>query len=185
MKITQTRLEGCFVIEPKVFKDNRGYFFESFNAKKLARLVDINTHFVQSNQSKSYYGVLRGLHYQLNPHGQAKLIRVLHGDVLDVVVDIRKGSPSYGKSFSILLTSNNKKQLYVPRGFAHGFVVHSEWAEFYYDCDNYYAPEHESGISYKDQQLNIDWRIEKDKLIVSEKDKQLLSLEDTKPNFVY
>lgn len=169
MPFIDTPIQGLFVFEPTVFEDARGYFFESFNQKNFAE-KGINTNFVQDNQSKSTYGVLRGLHYQLNPYAQAKLVRVISGEVLDVAVDIRTGSPTFGKHFSIVLSDKNKKQLYIPRGFAHGFVVLSETAEFFYKCDNFYNKESEGGIIYNDPTLNIDWQFSESALIISEKD---------------
>lgn len=185
MNIDETYLKGCFLIKPKVFNDNRGFFFESFNAQKFFDLTGVSPNFVQDNQSSSSYGVLRGLHYQMAPFAQAKLVSVIQGEVLDVCVDIRQGSPTYGKSFSISLNEQNKYQLYIPRGFAHGFVVTSAQAIFQYKCDNYYAPTKESGIIYNDPELQIDWKIKTEKLIVSEKDKYLLPLKEAKNNFIY
>lgn len=185
MKVEETYLEGCFLIKPMIFNDKRGFFFESFNAQKFFDLTGTSPNFIQDNQSSSSYGVLRGLHYQLAPYAQAKLVSVIQGEVLDVCVDIREGSPTYGKSFSILLNEDNKFQLYIPRGFAHGFVVTSPQAIFQYKCDNYYAPDHESGIIYNDPELQIDWGINTEKLIVSEKDKNLLPLRNAKNNFIY
>lgn len=169
MIITETGIEGLLVIEPKVIEDERGYFFESYHYQKLKdKNFDVN--FVQDNEAKSTYGVLRGLHYQLKPNPQAKLVRIVEGEVLDVVVDIREGSTTYGKHFSIKLSASNKKQLFVPHGFAHGYVVLSETAIFSYKCDDYYFKEHESGIMYNDPAFNIDWIVPKDKIQVSEKD---------------
>ena len=173
-----TQFEGLWVIEPKVFGDSRGYFFESFNQKSFETATGIQVNFVQDNQSKSAYGVLRGLHLQLGEYAQAKLVRVLSGEVLDVVVDVRKDAPTFGQSYSILLTAENKKQLFIPRGFAHGFVVLSESAEFFYKCDNYYAPQFESGIAYNDITLSLDWKVQPEHLIISEKDKKLSSFRD-------
>ncbi|MFN0274663.1 MAG: dTDP-4-dehydrorhamnose 3,5-epimerase [Chitinophagales bacterium] len=184
MPFLDTPISGLFVFEPKVFEDSRGYFMETFNEKVFAE-KNINTNFVQDNQSKSSYGVLRGLHYQLNPFAQAKLVRVISGEVLDVAVDIRKGSPTYGQHFSIVLSAENKKQLYIPRGFAHGFVVLSETAEFFYKCDNFYSKEHDAGIIYNDKDLHIDWKVPAAKLIISDKDKNLLSLENALNNFEF
>lgn len=172
MPFTDTPIPDLFVFEPNIFEDARGYFFESFNTAIFAE-KNINTNFVQDNQSKSSYGVLRGLHYQLNPFSQAKLVRVISGEVLDVAVDIRQNSPTYGQHFSIILSAENKKQLYIPRGFAHGFVVLSETAEFFYKCDNFYSKEHDAGIIYNDVSLNIDWILKPDMILVSEKDKNL------------
>mgnify|MGYP006246802901 CR=1 FL=1 len=172
MPFKETPIPGLVIFEPKVFEDCRGYFFESFNAKVFDEL-GIDTNFVQDNQSKSTYGVLRGLHFQRGPYAQAKLVRVLSGEVLDVAVDLRKDSPTHGQHFSIILSGENKTQLYVPRGFAHGFVVLSETAEFFYKCDNFYSRENEDGIIFNDPDLSIDWQVPESDLIVSEKDKVL------------
>jgi dTDP-4-dehydrorhamnose 3,5-epimerase len=184
MPLISTPIAGLYVIEPQVFADSRGYFFESYNKKNFVE-IGINTEFVQDNQSKSTYGVIRGLHYQAPPFAQAKLVSVNIGSVLDVVVDIRNGSPTYGKSFSVELSADNKKQLFIPRGFAHGFSVLSETAVFFYKCDNYYSKPSERGIIYNDPQLNIDWQIPLDKAIISDKDKLLPTLsaigQDFKP----
>jgi dTDP-4-dehydrorhamnose 3,5-epimerase len=182
MPFVATDIPGLFVFEPKVFEDTRGYFFESYNEKSFSE-IGIETSFVQDNESSSLYGVIRGLHYQLNPYAQAKLIRVLEGKILDVVVDIRKGSPSFGKSFSLELTAENKKQLYIPPGFAHGFSVLSKKAIVFYKCDRFYNKESEAGIRFDDPQLNIDWKIPVDKAIISEKDKLLPLFADHKSNF--
>ena len=173
-----TQFEGLWFMEPKVFGDSRGYFFESFNQKAFEAATGLQINFVQDNQSKSSFGVLRGLHLQLGEYAQAKLVRVLSGEVLDIVVDVRKHSPTFGQSYSILLSEENKKQLFVPRGFAHGFVVLSESAEFFYKCDNYYAPQFEGGIAYNDPDLDLDWQIDLSKVIVSERDKKLPSFKD-------
>ena len=184
MPFIDTHIPGLFVFEPKVFEDQRGYFFESFNAKTFAE-KNINVNFVQDNQSKSSYGVLRGLHYQLEPYAQAKLVRVISGEVLDIAVDIRTGSPTFGANFSIILSAENRKQLYIPRGFAHGFVVLSESAEFFYKCDNYYSKEHDAGILFNDQELKINWMVDEAKLIVSEKDINLPEFKNSLNNFVF
>ena len=184
MPFIQTPVPGLLVFEPKVFEDGRGYFFESFNSKTFAA-EGIDMHFVQDNQSSSLYGVIRGLHYQLNPHAQAKLIRVLVGKILDVAVDIRKGSPTFGKSFSIELSAENKKQLLVPRGFAHGFSVLSEHAEVLYKCDAFYNKDSEGGILYNDKTINVDWKIPAGKEIVSDKDLQLPVFAACQNNFEY
>lgn len=169
MKVIKTEFEGLFVIEPKVFEDERGYFYESYNRIKLKEQgIDID--FVQDNQSKSNYGVTRGLHYQLNPKAQTKFVRVLQGSIYDVAVDIRKNSPTYGKWFGIALSAENKKQLFIPKGFAHGFSVLSEEAVVFYKCDEFYSPEHERGIMYNDPFLNIDWKVPASKVILSAKD---------------
>lgn len=183
MPFTDTGFPGLYVFEPVVYKDSRGFFFESYNEQTFKKQgIDV---FVQDNQSFSAYGVIRGLHYQLNPHAQSKLVRVLSGQILDVVVDIRQGSPTYGKVFSIELSAENKKQLYIPRGFAHGFSVLSQTAEVMYKCDNFYSKESEGGIIYNDAQLAIDWKIPREKAIVSDKDVQLPSFAECRNNFVF
>lgn len=184
MAFFDTHIPGLFVFEPNVFADERGYFYESYNAKVFLE-KNISLSFVQDNQSKSSYGVLRGLHFQTNPMSQAKLVRVISGEVLDVAVDLRIGSPTYKSQYSIILSAENKKQLFIPRGFAHGFVVLSDSAEFFYKCDNYYSREHDGGIYFNDPTLQIDWMIPSDKLIVSEKDKALPMLKDVQINFTY
>lgn len=184
MQFTTCHIPGLLVVEPKVFEDSRGYFFESFNQKLFAE-HGIDCQFVQDNQSKSSYGVIRGLHFQENPHSQAKLVRVLNGSILDVAVDIRKDSPTYGKHFSIELTSDNKKQLWVPAGFAHGFSVLSETAIVLYKCDQFYNKASEGGVRWDDIDLNIDWRIPTDKAVISEKDQKLPSFKDLVTNFHY
>lgn len=184
MPFIQTPIPDLLVFEPKVIEDSRGYFFESFNLQTyLAEGIDIN--FVQDNQSSSQRGVIRGLHYQINPFAQVKLIRVLVGKILDVAVDIRKSSPTFGKSFSIELSADNKKQLFIPAGFAHGFSVLSDVAEVLYKCDSFYNRESEGGILYNDPALNIDWKIPPGKEIVSEKDKGLPSFAECRNNFTY
>jgi len=170
MRVEQTPLTDCYIIHNTVFKDNRGYFFESFNQQKFAQLTGLDVHFVQDNQSSSMKGVLRGLHFQRGDAAQAKLVRVLQGSVLDVAVDLRKNSPTYGQHFTIELTDTSDTQLFIPRGFAHGFVVLSDNAVFFYKCDNYYNKAAEGGLMYNDQQLNIDWRLPENELILSEKD---------------
>ncbi len=177
MTIIPTNLQDCFIIEPKVFADNRGYFFESFSEKKFIEKV-CNTHFVQDNESKSSYGVLRGLHFQKPPHAQSKLVRVIKGAVLDVAVDIRKSSPTFGRHIAVELTEENKRQLFIPRGFAHGFVVLQNETIFQYKCDNYYAPESEGGVLWNDPDLNIDWQVPAADIILSDKDKKNPSLEE-------
>ncbi|HEY4154067.1 MAG TPA: dTDP-4-dehydrorhamnose 3,5-epimerase [Puia sp.] len=169
MPFTETPLPGLFVFEPSVYPDERGYFFESYNKRVFGENA-IRNEFVQDNQSFSCYGVIRGLHFQREPHAQSKLIRVLRGRVLDVVVDLRAGSPGFGKSFSIELSSENKKQLFIPRGFAHGFSVLSETTEIAYKCDQFYNKQSEAGIRYNDPTLKIDWKIPSDKSLISEKD---------------
>ena len=178
MRATETKLKGCFIIEPAVFKDNRGYFFESFNQSKFEELTGQSGHFVQDNQSASTYGVLRGLHFQKGEHAQAKLVRVLEGAVLDVAVDLRPESETYGQWISVELTAENNLQLYVPRGFAHGFSVLTEQAVFAYKCDNNYNKQAEGGLKYNDPDLNIDWGIPEDKVNLSEKDLILPFLKD-------
>lgn len=178
MKISKTKFEDCYIIEPSLIGDVRGYFFESFHQDRFEDLTGLKVNFVQDNQSFSKKGTLRGLHFQSAKFGQAKLVRVLNGVVLDVVVDIRKGSKTFGEHFSIELSSENKKQLFIPRGFAHGFVVLSESAEFFYKCDNYYNKVSEGGIIYNDPTLNIDWKLSKNEMIISEKDYNLPQLED-------
>jgi len=184
MNIIKTKFPGLLIIEPRVFEDSRGFFFESYSERAL-KDNNIDISFVQDNQSSSFYGVIRGLHYQLPPHAQTKLVRVLEGTVLDVVVDIRKGSPTYGEAFSIELSAENKKQLFVPAGFAHGFSVLSERAQLLYKCDAFYSKESEGGISYKDPALNIDWKIPADKAIISDKDKVLPGLKDCRNTFEF
>lgn len=180
MKVNETKLQGCFIIEPKVFEDKRGYFFESYNLNSFNELVSGTFKFVQDNESYSKKGVLRGLHFQTGKYSQAKLVHVVQGSVLDVAVDLRKNSKTFGEHISVELSSQNKKQLLVPRGFAHGFVVLSDSAIFSYKCDNYYNKESESGIIYNDSTLDIDWRLSDKKLIVSEKDMILPKFQDVK-----
>jgi dTDP-4-dehydrorhamnose 3,5-epimerase len=170
MTAEATTIEGCYVLEPKIFADKRGYFFESFNQQKFEELVGAVIAFVQDNQSKSSKGVLRGLHYQTGKHAQAKLVRVLEGEVLDVVVDLRPKSPSYKKVFTTVLSHKNNKQLFIPRGCAHGFLTLSDSATFFYKCDNLYNKEAEAGIRYDDPEFAIDWRLQQSELIISEKD---------------
>jgi len=184
MNFIKTDFPGLIIIEPIVFDDSRGYFFESYSESVFAA-NGITYKFVQDNQSKSAYGVIRGLHYQLNPHAQTKLIRVLTGKILDVVVDIRTGSPTYGKAFTIELSADNNKQLLIPKGFAHGFSVLSQTAAIIYKCDAFYSKESEAGIYYNDAALQIDWQIPKDKAIISDKDQQHPSLANCKNNFVF
>lgn len=175
MNITPTDFDDLYIIKPTVFEDSRGYFFESFHQKKFEDATGIQCEFVQDNQSRSVYGVIRGLHLQAPPMAQAKLVRVLKGEVLDVVVDLRKDKRTFGKSFSIHLSAENKQQLFIPRGFAHGIAVLSKEAEFFYKCDNYYSPENERGIMYNDASLNIDWKIPAEKRIISDKDQKNLA----------
>ena len=171
MKITTTAIEGVVILEPKVFGDERGYFFESFSQREFEEKV-CKTTFVQDNESSSRYGVLRGLHFQKPPHAQAKLVRVVKGKVLDIAVDIRKGSPTFGHHVSIELSGENKRQLFIPRGFAHGFAVLSEEVVFQYKCDRYYVPHSEGGILWNDPALGIDWKLPEEDVILSEKDKK-------------
>jgi len=177
-------IPGLIIVEPAVFEDSRGYFFEAYN-QNLFSQNGIAYNFVQDNQSRSSYGVLRGLHYQLNPYAQTKLVRVLEGVILDVAVDIRKGSPTFGQHFSLELSAENKKQLLIPAGFAHGFSVLSETAIVLYKCDALYNKQSEGGIRYNDADLNIDWKINPAKAIVSEKDVQLPSFRDSHSNFEF
>ena len=172
MPFIPTPIPDLMVFEPQVWADERGYFFEAFNANTF-KTAGIEAQFVQDNQARSTFGVLRGLHYQLESFAQAKLVRVLEGEVLDVVVDIRPESPTYGQWYSIRLSAENKKQLFVPRGFAHGYVVLSSTAEFFYKCDNFYSKAHEGGIHFNDPQLKIDWEIDLSEAILSEKDQVL------------
>jgi len=174
MKIELTKIKDLVVIEPRVFFDERGYFFESYNEEKFKE-NGLDYHFIQDNQAASKYGVIRGLHFQKSPFAQAKLVRVLFGKILDVAVDLRKTSPTYGEVFSIELSDENKKQLLIPRGFAHGYSVLSSEATVEYKCDNFYMPSHDGGILFNDTDLNIDWKIVKGMEIISEKDKKNIS----------
>ena len=185
IEVIKTDIEGVLIIEPKVFGDARGYFLESFNAKEFAEKTGLNINFVQDNESMSSYGVMRGLHFQRPPFTQSKLGRCVKGDVLDVAVDIRKGSPTYGKWVSCELTENNHRQFFVPRGFAHGFVVLSETAVFQYKCDNFYAPQADGGISILDSSLGIDWKIPTEKALLSDKDTKHALLKDFDSPFDY
>lgn len=184
MPFSKTNIPGLLIYEPKIHEDQRGYFFESYNARTFKE-EGLNMVFVQDNQARSTCGVLRGLHYQKKPHDQTKLIRVLEGSILDVVVDLRKGSPSFGKSYCIVLSADNKKQLLVPKGFAHGYVVLSAVAEVMYKCDAFYHKASEGGIIYNDPTLQIDWQIDPAKLIVSEKDLLLPPFDKADFDFVY
>jgi dTDP-4-dehydrorhamnose 3,5-epimerase len=177
MNIIETEIQGVFIIEPKVFGDSRGYFFESFSKKEFESRIG-PVEFVQDNESKSCYGVVRGLHFQKPPHAQAKLVRVVKGKVLDVAVDLRKDSPTYGKHVTVELSEDNHRQVFIPKGFAHGFSVLSEEAVFQYKCDDYYAPETEGAVAWNDPELNIDWRVPADMMILSEKDKRHPELKD-------
>lgn len=176
MKVIETHLKGCFVIEPPFFKDNRGSFLICFNEEEFRNQTGLFTNFVLDNQSISQYGVLRGLHMQKGEFAQAKLVRVTHGKVLDVVVDARKNSPTFGESFSIILSSEDNKQLFIPRGFLHGFAVLENNTIFSYKCDNYYNFDAEVGVMYNDTDLKIDWMLKEDEIILSEKDKTLIKL---------
>lgn len=184
MKVIKTKIEGVVIIEPKVFKDSRGYFFESFSQKEFEEKVR-RINFVQDNESMSSYGVMRGLHFQCPPYTQSKLVRCVKGRVLDVAVDIRKGSPTYGQHVAVELTEDNHRQFFIPRGFAHGFSVLSESAVFQYKCDNFYAPEADGGINIKDESLNIDWQIPMSSAILSEKDLKHVCLKDFDSPFDY
>ena len=184
MEVIKTELEGVVIIEPKIFRDARGYFFESFSQKEFEEKVR-KIAFVQDNESMSSYGVMRGLHFQLPPFTQSKLVRCVKGKVLDVAVDIRKGSPTFGKHVSVELSEDNHRQFFVPRGFAHGFAVLSETAVFQYKCDNFYAPQADGGISILDDSLGIDWKLPTDKVILSEKDTKHLLLKDFDSPFKY
>lgn len=182
MNVIETEIPGVVIIEPRIFEDARGYFFESFSQKEFSeKVADIT--FVQDNESKSTYGVMRGLHYQKPPYTQSKLVRVVKGAVLDVAVDMRKSSPTFGKHVAVELTAENHRQFFIPKGFAHGFVVLSEEAIFQYKCDNFYAPQSEGGISILDESLGIDWKIPMDKAILSEKDKLHPKLADAPTDF--
>lgn len=180
MNFIETKLKGCFLLEPKIILDERGYFMESFNENTFQKGIGQPVHFVQDNQSYSTRGVLRGLHYQTGEHAQAKLVRVLQGEVLDVAVDIRPESDTYGQHVAVLLSAENQKQLFIPRGFAHGFVVLSETATFFYKCDNFYNKESEGGIIFNDPSLQIDWQLSESELLISEKDNILPVLKEAK-----
>ena len=184
MEVIKTAIEGLVIIEPKIFKDSRGYFFESFSQREFEEKVR-KVNFVQDNESMSSYGVMRGLHFQRPPFAQSKLVRCVKGRVLDVAVDIRKGSPTYGQHVAVELSEENHRQFFVPRGFAHGFVVLSETAVFQYKCDNFYAPEADGGINIKDETLGIDWGISFEEAILSEKDTKHVSLKDFDSPFDY
>ncbi|MBQ8607488.1 MAG: dTDP-4-dehydrorhamnose 3,5-epimerase [Bacteroidaceae bacterium] len=184
MNVIETSIEGVFIIEPRIFTDARGYFFESFSERLFSEKVR-EIKFVQDNESKSGYGVLRGLHFQKPPYAQSKLVRCVRGAVLDVAVDIRKGSPTYGQWVSCELTEENHRQFFIPRGFAHGFSVLSEEVVFQYKCDNYYAPKSEGALAWNDPDLCIDWRIPSDKIVLSEKDTHHPFLKDFDSPFDY
>ena len=178
MNVIKTPLDGCVVLEPRVFEDNRGYFFESFNQKKFTEITGHDLPFVQDNQSYSTRGTLRGLHFQKGEYAQSKLVRVTLGEVLDVAVDLRKSSATYGQYYSVVLSESNHRQIFIPAGFAHGFVVLSDFAVFQYKCDNYYHKSSEGGIHFSDPMLNIDWQFPLGELMVSDKDKELPFLKD-------
>ncbi|WP_350293393.1 dTDP-4-dehydrorhamnose 3,5-epimerase [uncultured Croceitalea sp.] len=178
MNFIETKLSGCFILEPKVFNDERGYFLESFNKVRFNKGIGQQINFVQDNQSFSTKGVIRAIHYQVGEHAQAKLVRVLYGTVLDVAVDLRKDSPTFGEHVAVELSSENKKQLFIPRGFGHGFAVLSDAAEFFYKCDNYYHKEAEGGIIYNDSNLKIDWNLAVKDIKVSKKDLVLPTLQN-------
>ena len=184
MKIIETAIEGVVIIEPRLFKDERGYFFESFSQREFEEKIR-KISFVQDNESKSSYGVLRGLHFQKPPYAQSKLVRVIKGAVLDVAVDIRKGSPTFGKHVAVELTEENHLQLFIPRGFAHGFSVLSQEVIFQYKCDNFYAPQSEGALAWDDSDININWRIPTNQIILSEKDKHHEKLKDASWLFDY
>ena len=180
MTFIETKLKGCFVLEPTIFEDKRGSFFESYNKQNFEEGIGAEVNFVQDNQSFSTKGVIRAIHYQIGEHAQAKLVRVLQGTVLDVVVDLRKDSITFSQYIAIELSDINKKQVFIPRGFGHGFITLSESAEFFYKCDNYYNKESEGGIIYNDSTLNIDWRIEWNKIKASERDLKLPILSEAR-----
>ena len=184
MEVIKTEIEGVVIIEPRIFKDDRGYFYESFSQREFEEKV-CRTTFVQDNQSKSSYGVLRGLHFQKPPYCQSKLVRCIKGAVLDVAVDIRKGSPTYGQHVAVLLTEDNHRQFFIPQGFAHGFAVLSESAVFQYKCDNFYHPEADGGISILDESLGIDWGLAMEEALLSEKDTKHPKLIDFDSPFIY
>lgn len=184
MEIIETKILGLVIIEPRIFRDDRGYFFESFSQRNFEEQV-CKTQFVQDNESKSSYGVLRGLHFQKPPYAQSKLVRVIKGAVLDVAVDIRKGSPTFGQHVAVELTEDNHRQFFIPRGFAHGFSVLTDEVIFQYKCDNFYAPQSEGAIAWNDPQLNIDWRIPADKVVLSEKDRHHPNLDEAEWLFDY
>lgn len=184
MEVIKTDIEGVVIIEPRVFEDSRGYFFESFSQREFEEKVR-KINFVQDNESMSSYGVMRGLHFQRPPYAQSKLVRCVKGKVLDVAVDIRRGSPTYGKYVAVELSEENHRQFFIPRGFAHGFAVLSDTAVFQYKCDNFYAPEADGGISIQDDSLGIDWQIPADKAVLSGKDMKHLCLKDFDSPFDY
>ena len=184
MEIIDTGFEGLLLVKPKIYADNRGYFFESYNLHVLlAKGLQVN--FVQDNQSESVYGVIRGLHYQIEPHAQTKLVRVLNGRIFDIAVDLRKGSPNFGKWYGVEISGTNKYQLFIPKGFAHGFSVLSKKALVLYKTDNYYEPRSERGILYNDAELKIDWRLDPHVTVVSDRDQNLPFFQDAEMNFIY
>lgn len=185
MKLINTDIEGVYIIEPRLFEDERGYFFEAFSERKFAELTGIETRFVQDNESRSARGVVRGLHFQLPPHAQSKLVRVVRGTILDVAVDIRRGSPTFGRHVAVELSEHNHRQLFIPRGFAHGFSVLEGDAIVEYKCDNYYAPESEGAIRWDDPTLAIDWQLADNEAIVSAKDIANPMFEECKTLFDY
>ena len=184
MEVIKTAIPEVVILEPKVYQDDRGYFFEAFSEEVFSRLVT-PTHFVQDNESRSSYGVVRGLHFQAPPHAQAKLVRVVKGSVLDVAVDLRKGSPSYGTHVAVELSEENHRMLFIPRGFAHGFSVLSSDAIFQYKCDNYYAPQSEGAVAWDDPTLSIDWRVPTQDVILSAKDAHHPCLDEFNTPFIY
>jgi len=184
MAFKETFLPGVIIFEPAVYPDERGFFFESYN-KRLFLSNNISNEFVQDNQSYSVYGVIRGLHYQKEPHAQSKLVRVLQGEILDVVLDLRVGSPGFGKTYDVRLSAENKKQIFVPKGFAHGFSVLSETAVISYKCDQFYNKQSEAGIRFNDAILNINWQIPPDKTLISEKDTQLPAFDPSISDFIF
>lgn len=184
MNVMKTEIDGVVIIKPNIFQDSRGYFFESFSQREFEEKVG-KVNFVQDNESKSSYGVVRGLHFQLPPYTQAKLVRCVKGSVLDVAVDLREGSPTYGKHVAVELTEDNHLQLFIPKGFAHGFSVLSDTAVFQYKCDEFYHPEADGGINMFDETVNINWHLSKDKIILSEKDMKHPKLADFKTPFKY
>lgn len=185
MRILKTDIEGVLIIEPRLFEDERGYFFEAFSERKFAELTGIKTRFVQDNESRSAVGVVRGLHFQLPPHAQSKLVRAVRGAILDVAVDIRRGSPTFGKHIAVELSEHNHRQLFIPRGFAHGFSVLEGDAIVEYKCDNYYAPEAEGAIRWNDATLAIDWKVADSEVVVSAKDKANPLFEECERLFDY
>lgn len=185
MEVIRTEIEGALIIEPRIFGDSRGYFYESFNAKEFAEKTGLSIDFVQDNESMSHYGVLRGLHFQCPPFAQSKLVRVVKGRVLDVAVDIRKGSPTYGKYVSVELSEDNHRQFFLSRGLAHGFSVLSDQAVFQYKCDNFYAPQSEGAIAWNDPDIGIDWKVPHDKVELSQKDTSHPLLRDIQSPFTF